>query len=278
MACLVLLVILCATLQFVVHEATHFTKCSQLPYPELCKDSDYGFRESNFKNAVKYFKDSHHQCENSVNLTAITKREREAWMDCFALINETISKVGRCMKNVSEYDSQTWLSAALADQITCRNGFTDFNLSVPWVLSLNMTKILSNSLAINKANIGSSSSVINGGNRRLLADGFPYWVSPNDRWLLGSSNDKINADLVVAKDGSGDYKTINDAVKASKSGSKRFVIHVKAGVYSENVEVTKSMKNLMIVGDGIGKTIVTGKKNVVDGSTTFGSATLSKFD
>ncbi|KAG0458364.1 hypothetical protein HPP92_023212 [Vanilla planifolia] len=40
--------------------------------------------------------------------------------------------------------------------------------------------------------------------------------------------------------------------------------------------ITKSMKNLMIVGDGIGSTVVTGSKNVVDGSTTFRSATFAR--
>ena len=87
-------------------------------------------------------------------------------------------------------------------------------------------------------------------------------------------------DIVVAIDGLGNYKTISEAVAASvelRNGTKRFVIRVKASVYSENVEISKSMKNLMFIGDGNDSTIVTGSKNVHDGSSTFNSSTFGKF-
>jgi len=54
----------------------------------------------------------------------------------------------------------------------------------------------------------------------------------------------------------------------------RFVIHIKAGAYFENVEVMRKQTNLMFVGDGIGKTVVKASRNVVDGWTTFQSATV----
>ncbi|KAB2614212.1 pectinesterase [Pyrus ussuriensis x Pyrus communis] len=80
-----------------------------------------------------------------------------------------------------------------------------------------------------------------------------------------------NADMVVAQDGSGNYKSISEAVDAAYKlqggATKRFVIHVKAGVYRENIEIKKTMKNIMFIGDGIDATIVTGNKNVPDGST-----------
>ncbi|KAJ8621454.1 hypothetical protein MRB53_029983 [Persea americana] len=115
-----------------------------------------------------------------------------------------------------------------------------------------------------------------GGGQRLFSDKlFPTWVMGADRKLLHSST--VAADIVVAKDGSGNYKTISEAVSASvklRNGTKRFVIHVKAAVYSENVEITESMKNLTFIGDGIDSTIVTGSKNVHDGSSTFNSSTF----
>jgi pectinesterase len=52
------------------------------------------------------------------------------------------------------------------------------------------------------------------------------------------------------------------------------VIYVKAGTYKENVEI--KLKNIMLVGDGIGKTIITGSKSVGGDATTFNSATLGK--
>lgn len=57
----------------------------------------------------------------------------------------------------------------------------------------------------------------------------------------------------------------------------RFVIHIKAGAYFENVEVIRKKTNLMWVGDGIGKTVVKASRNVVDGWTTFQSATVGAF-
>ncbi|PKI67106.1 hypothetical protein CRG98_012527 [Punica granatum] len=54
----------------------------------------------------------------------------------------------------------------------------------------------------------------------------------------------------------------------------RVVIYVKAGVYSEKVEIEKNMQDVMFVGDGMDRTIVTGSRNVPDGSTTFSSATI----
>jgi pectinesterase len=52
---------------------------------------------------------------------------------------------------------------------------------------------------------------------------------------------------------------------------------VAAGVYEENVVVPKNKKYVMMVGDGIGQTVITGNRSVVDGWTTFNSATFGEF-
>lgn len=81
--------------------------------------------------------------------------------------------------------------------------------------------------------------------------------------------------MVVAKDGTGKYKTVNEAVAAAPENSNsRYVIYVKKGVYKETIDIGKKKKNLMLVGDGKDVTIITGSLNVVDGSTTFRSATV----
>ncbi|KAL6341933.1 hypothetical protein AAG906_038178 [Vitis piasezkii] len=61
-----------------------------------------------------------------------------------------------------------------------------------------------------------------------------------------------------------DYTTVGAAITAAskRSGSGRYVIYVKAGTYSENVQIGRGLKNIMLLGDGIGKTIVTGSKSV----------------
>lgn len=90
----------------------------------------------------------------------------------------------------------------------------------------------------------------------------------------------LRAAFVVAKDGSGNYKTISEAVAAlarrGRSRPNRVVIYVKSGVYAEHVEIGRNMKNVMLVGDRIDKTIVTGNRNVPDGGSTFGSATFGR--
>jgi pectinesterase len=91
-----------------------------------------------------------------------------------------------------------------------------------------------------------------------VADGFPSWLSPADRRLLQVLPSGIRANAVVAKDGSGHYKTITEAINAAPSKSNgRYIIYVRAGIYAERVKVSKD--GIMLVGDGKDVTIVTGK-------------------
>jgi pectinesterase len=65
---------------------------------------------------------------------------------------------------------------------------------------------------------------------------WPEWMSVADRRLLQSSS--VAPDVVVAADGSGNYKTVSAATAAApKKSSKRYIIRIKAGVYRENVDV-----------------------------------------
>lgn len=104
---------------------------------------------------------------------------------------------------------------------------------------------------------------------------WPEWLSVGDRRLLQST--AVTPNVVVAADGSGNYRTVSEAVKnAPSKSSKRYVIRIKAGTYRENVEVPTSKTNIMFIGDGRGKSIITGNRNVKDGSTTFNSATVGE--
>ncbi|KAH9626667.1 hypothetical protein KSS87_014582, partial [Heliosperma pusillum] len=103
---------------------------------------------------------------------------------------------------------------------------------------------------------------------------WPRWMSHGDRRMLQQGGVKV--DVVVAADGSGNYRTVSAAVAAAPVKSKKkYVIRIKAGVYKENVEVSKKKTNIMFIGDGRSKTIITGSKNVIDGSTTYDSATVA---
>jgi pectinesterase len=107
--------------------------------------------------------------------------------------------------------------------------------------------------------------------------GFPSWVSAADRRRLQQQVVPVAPDLVVAKDGSGNFTTVGEAVAAAPNNSEtRFVIYIKAGGYFENVEVGSEKTNLMFVGDGMWRTVIKASRNVVDNSTTFRSATLGQ--
>ncbi|KHN17767.1 Putative pectinesterase/pectinesterase inhibitor 12 [Glycine soja] len=105
-------------------------------------------------------------------------------------------------------------------------------------------------------------------NRRLL------WLSMKNRRRLLQSND--GGELVVAADGTGNFSIITEAINfAPNDSAGRTVIYVKEGTYEENVEIPSYKTNIVLFGDGKDVTVITGNRSVVDGWTTFRSATLT---
>ncbi|XP_074555785.1 pectinesterase-like [Curcuma longa] len=167
------------------------------------------------------------------------------------------------------FDIRSWMSAALGNQDTCKEGLSGrFHISVILDGLDTITSLISNAL---REVAGASGGA---GSRRLT--GFPEWVSPGDRRLLQVSSQPTSADAVVAQDGTGNYDTVSAAVAAAPEHSaRRYVIYVKKGVYEENVEINKKKWNLMIIGDGVGQTIISGDRSYVAGWTTYRSATFA---
>ncbi|KAM1663717.1 hypothetical protein TB2_043084 [Malus domestica] len=92
-----------------------------------------------------------------------------------------------------------------------------------------------------------------------------------------SSTNETKYDLVVARDDTGNFTTISEAVDvAPNSSATGFVIYIRVGAYFENVEVVKKKTNLMFLGDRIRNTIVKASRNVVDEWTTFRSVTVER--
>ncbi|XP_064958257.1 pectinesterase-like [Musa acuminata AAA Group] len=210
-------------------------------------------------------------------------RERTAWLDCWKLYDNTVLQLNRTLDAphgaCTAFDSQTWLSAALTNLQTCLTGFNDTGTSseiIEPVTRYNVSDLISNCLAINRpAAAAATTNVSTTTDRGRVSS----WMMIANRRLLQLS---ASADLVVAKDGSGNFRTIKEALDAAaarmQSGRlSKFVIYVKAGVYNEYVQVTSSLSNLVMLGDGIGKTIITGNRSVASGYTTLSSATFSVF-
>ncbi|PIN13646.1 Pectinesterase [Handroanthus impetiginosus] len=187
-------------------------------------------------------------------------------------------------------DMKTWLSGALINQDTCKEGFDGTNGilknlvagSLDQVTSL-IYDILSNVKPIPSQGGGKGSGGGSGGGgggrsggRKLVADDkFPHWVKSHDRNLLQAPNGVV-ADAVVAADGTGNFATIKDAILAAPEYStKRYVIYIKKGVYKEYVEISKKKWNIMLIGDGMDVTVISGNHNFIDGWTTYRSATFA---
>lgn len=190
-------------------------------------------------------------------------------------------------------DLKNWLGAVIAYQQSCLDGFeTDGEKKVQTELQTGsldqVEKLTGLALDIVTAVSKVLSSLnldlnVQPSHRRLFevdSDGYPEWMTGPDRKLLAdmSTGAAVTPNVVVAKDGSGKFKTVLEAINSyPKNHVGRYVIYVKAGVYDEYITIDKKKKKIFMYGDGPTKTIITGKKNVVDGWKTMRSATFCKF-
>ncbi|KAI9090382.1 hypothetical protein K1719_028717 [Acacia pycnantha] len=277
--------------------------CSTTLYPELCYSavsSEPGFTEkiSSHRDVIELSLNITIRAveHNLFNIEELNDKRKET-------IDETLDELHTAYQDLKIYpnkktlyqhadDLKTLISAAITNQVTCLDGFfyDGADKKVRGALEagqVHVEHMCSNALAMIKnmtdtdvANYEMKMGITK--SRRLMAaaaaaeDGvqWPEWMAAADRHLLQAT--QVKADVVVAADGSGNFKTVSEAVRAApEKSSKRYVIRIKAGVYKENVEVLKKKTNIMFLGDGRKNTIITGSRNVVDGSTTFHSATVA---
>ncbi|KAK8584922.1 hypothetical protein V6N13_138865 [Hibiscus sabdariffa] len=285
--------------------------CSVTFYPELC----FSEVAKVHGGAAKKVRSQKDVIELSLNITTtavehnyftikkllagkgLTEREKTALHDCLETVDETLDELHEAVEDLHEYpnkksltqhadDLKTLMSAAMTNQETCLDGFSHdgADKKIRQVLidgESYVEKMCSNALAMIKNLTDTdiaNEMMLKTSNRKLKEDesgiAWPEWLSAGDRRLLQSSS--VTPDVVVAADGSGNFKTVSEAVaKAPEKSSKRYIIRIKAGVYRENVDIPKKKTNIMFIGDGRTRTIITGSRNVVDGSTTFHSATVA---
>ncbi|KAG4916645.1 hypothetical protein JHK87_054202 [Glycine soja] len=282
--------------------------CKSVLPPQNGNVYDYGrfSVKKSLSQARKFLNlvDKYLQRSSSLSATAI-----RALQDCRTLgeLNfdflsssfQTVNKTTRFLPSFQADDIQTLLSAILTNQQTCLDGLKDTasawsvrnGLTVP--LS-NDTKLYSVSLALftkgwvprtkakamhpTKKQLGFKNGRLP---LKMSSRTRAIYESVSRRKLLQATvgDEVVVRDIVtVSQDGSGNFTTINDAIAAAPNKSVStdgyFLIYVTAGVYEENVSVDKKKTYLMMVGDGINRTIITGNRSVVDGWTTFSSATL----
>ncbi|KAL3629684.1 hypothetical protein CASFOL_026906 [Castilleja foliolosa] len=284
--------------------------CQNTDYKETCVESLKSEKDTNdpkelieraFQATITNTKEAAH------NFALLQKLENDprgksALQSCQELADRAANDLQRSLTKFSEFDLtnfdsimndlKIWLSGAITYQETCLDGFDDVEGDAGEKMRQFLTKgmqMSSNGLAmINEiSSVFMSISATTFNSRRLLSsestiighddEEIPNWIDVNRRKLLHASHDeRIKPDLVVAKDGSGDFTTINEALsKIPKNRNTTFVLYVKEGVYKEKVVINSSLTHLLLIGDGPTKTKITGRLNYIDGTNTYQTATVA---
>ncbi|XP_045796952.1 probable pectinesterase/pectinesterase inhibitor 41 [Trifolium pratense] len=217
--------------------------------------------------------------------------------------HQTTNSTSNVLSISQSEEFQTILSAVLTNQQTCLDGLSSTNSDQTAINDLTSTlsndaKIHSVSLALFlkgwvRDNKKQTSWPQNGRHLNFRNGQLPLKMSNgvhaiydsarnrHGRKLLQTVDESVTVSeiVVVNQDGSGNFTTINDAINVAPNNtvasSGYFLIFVTEGVYQEYVSIPKNKKYLMMVGDGINRTIITGDHNVVDNFTTFNSATFA---
>ena len=91
---------------------------------------------------------------------------------------------------------------------------------------------------------------------QMVLDAYPNWKKKYDLSQKDSSSNPFK--IVVAKDGSGDYTSVVEAIKNTKAFPyDRITIFIKNGVYKEKVKIHEWNQNLSLVGESKENTIIT---------------------
>ncbi|XP_051142214.1 pectinesterase [Andrographis paniculata] len=274
--------------------------CQGTLYPDLCFSTVAAFPELRRKTLPEIIAGTVNVTMKEVgsaasNCSSIRRKlmrkleplELRALDDCLELFTDTVDELKKILTDLSASSSPekyyddllTLLSGAMTNQYTCLDGFAYSKNNTRRFIEGRLRRIsrhVSNSLAMVKKLKRKSRKRTAAAAFGKTSGGFPAWLTRKERRLLQSPTNQTRFDLVVAKDGSGNFRTINEALSAAPNNSnRRFVIYIKSGAYYEYLEVERKKTMLMLVGDGIGKTLIKGNRSVVDGWTTFRSATVA---
>ena len=234
---------------------------------------------------------------------AMVPSQIAALQDCQDLLKSADGDLASSLRTVSaglqflidHQDSlKSRLSAVISYQQTCKDGIKHPLVVAATRLRLQtVTELTSDALAMvthipEIIDILAATPDADAGNPRKLLGlaearhgGYPVWLSATAH-RLSELHGKgfLKPNVVVAKDGSGDYRTISEAVVAyseNKNQRGTYVIYVKTGIYEENIALNIRRGRVIMYGDGPRKTIITGRKNNRDHFTALRTATFCEF-
>ncbi|KAE8718956.1 putative pectinesterase/pectinesterase inhibitor 64 [Hibiscus syriacus] len=206
---------------------------------------------------------------------------------CLELLSNSDHRINSTVHSLTRReikDARAWMSAALCYQADCWGALTYVNdtQSVNDTLAFlySLTQHTSNALSMMVAYDNYGDDVKSWVPPKTERDGFYEKVSDGTALVSGGGVPAaLKPDVTVCKDGSGGcYKTVQEAVNVAPDNveaTRRFVILIKEGVYEETVRVPMRKRNVVFLGEGMGKTVITGSLNVGQpGMTGYDSATV----
>ncbi|KAI5082715.1 hypothetical protein GOP47_0002458 [Adiantum capillus-veneris] len=276
--------------------------CKHTAFPDVCERELSGFRiprTARPLEVVRYaVQAAAKRVDESNQLTAklisnhsraLSPLEAQCAHDCLALLQNAKEQLNLVSARVSSFhtlpdtpslrysalsDVLVWLSSSLSYQTVWSDNFQ----VAPGFIQHQIQNNQAHLTQVLGVDLGLVDTLSRFGNSQQswLNDGFPTWVSTTGRRILQASSSTVTANAIVAKDGSGHYTTVSAAVNAIPSSySGRYVIYIKKGVYKEVFDIASNQKNVTFVGNGIRKTIITGKRNVASGDyNTYRTSTV----
>lgn len=235
-------------LHFQNHLQVANSACQGTLYPNLCVSTLSTFPDLTSKTIPQLISSILNYTikevkQSSSNVTGLRVRarslkktlEQRALEDCVNLFDTTIEELKTTISDLSQApttiasnnkrDCQTLLSGAMTNMYTCLDGFAYSKSNLRHKIEnrlYDISKHVSNSLAMLKKVPGVKSKTSNSEafpEYGEVKDGFPSWLTTKDRKLLQVAVNQTKFNLVVAKDGTGNFTTIGEALSAAPNSS-----------------------------------------------------------
>ncbi|CAK9162534.1 unnamed protein product [Ilex paraguariensis] len=271
--------------------------CKSSRFPETCETSLFGSNQvppnptplqiiqsamwvssQNLKTAQSMVQNILDSSTGNLNRTTAAKNCLESLHNSEYRISSTAGALPRGRIK----DSRAWMSASLAYQYDCWSGLKYANdtsmVNQTMAFMNSLIGLTSNALSMIRCYDIIGNETGSWGPPKTERDGF--WEPGGGSGLeyKGGVPAGLKPDVTVCKGKGGcEYATVQEAVNAApdNGGSRRFVIWIKEGLYEETVRVPLEKRNVVFLGDGVGKTVITGSLNVGQpGLSTYNTATV----
>ncbi|CAF2118515.1 hypothetical protein HID58_008242 [Brassica napus] len=246
---------------------------------------------------------------------ASTAEEVSAVADCGDLAElsveylETVSdelKAAELMTEALVDRVSSLLGGVVTNQQTCLDGLEDAKSAFATVIGSplgNVTQLYSVSLGLvshalsrNLKRYKGSKGKIFGGGKKAVREPLETLIKVlrktcdkskdcrNDRKLgeLGETSGGsilVREAVIVGPYENDNFTTITEAVAAAPNHTfpedGYYVIYAREGLYEEYIVISNKKRNIMLIGDGINKTIISGNHSFIDGWTTYNSSTFA---